>query len=162
MVEAGAKLQRQKWLMPGIKEGFVLINMAAMTLQMWTFSLKMTRSYRSTDMVGNHVDEGKKISVEGWEVAVQCQAFCPCANEREEGWVANSRTNDTGWYGKEMLPDGCKIKRRFQEDGKVRGKSAMSNMTLTLLNTPLRKRKYYWWMESSGEGQQHNIWSWPC
>ena len=34
MVEAGAKLQRQYLLMPGIKGGLVLINMAAKTLQM--------------------------------------------------------------------------------------------------------------------------------
>ena len=33
MVEAGAKLQRQQWLMPGIKGGLVMINMTVMTLQ---------------------------------------------------------------------------------------------------------------------------------
>ena len=37
---------------------------------------------------------------------------------------------------------------------KSKGKSAMSNMSLTLLNTPWRERKDSWWMESSGGSQQ--------
>ena len=55
------------------------------------------------------------------------------------------------------LLDGEKrsVHAKARGDGKVRGKSAMSNMTLTLLNTPWRERKDSWWMESSGGGQQH-------
>ena len=49
-----------------------------------------------------------------------------------------------------------KSKRRFLEDGKGKWESAMSNPTLTLLNTPWRERKDSWWMESWGEGKQHN------
>ena len=49
---------------------------------------------------------------------VQCQGFCPCSGELEEGWVSSFRTSDKGWQEKEKLPAGwrkekcpCKIIR---------------------------------------------------
>ena len=41
----------------------------------------------------------------------------------------------------------CKSKNLFLGDGKVRGKSALFNMTLTILNTSWRERKDSWRME---------------
>ena len=43
--------------------------------------------------------------------------------------------------------NSCKSTGLFLGDGKVRGKSALFNRTLTLLNTPWRQRKYSWRME---------------
>ena len=48
-----------------------------------------------------------------------------------------------------------KAKGDSWEIKKVKGGSAKFNLTLTLLNTPWRERKYSWRMESSGGGLQH-------
>ena len=158
--------------MPGIKGGLLLINMAAMTLQMWPF-LQRWQDHRGLQIMFESIlTKWKWTSEEGWEGgdhlpagrSRQCQGFYPCASEREKGWVSSSRTSDkgkdklfSGWR-KEKCP--WKSKRGLLEDLKVKGESAMSNQTLT--KTSWRERKDSWWIESSGGGQQHPMWPWPC
>ena len=71
----------------------MLINITAMTLQRGTFSLKMTRSYGSKDMVGKHLGKMKIKLMKAWKEETICflgvlgsvTGFCTCASEKEEG-----------------------------------------------------------------------------
>ena len=79
--------------------------------------------------------KGKKGESPGPEPAIMQKKSCLLDGEKRSG------------HGK--------ARGDSREMEKLKRKSALSNMTLPLLNALWRRRKYSWWMEPSEEGTQH-------